>query len=140
MKTLCSLEDLDKIKQDIEAKFDTVSIQYEPILRNSNTTSEIVKKMDACVTLTKEICDVISQRLEAIGEDYNDQLEKERVRATLNKDEYGSVFGNTKTETASSSESSESSSNHSSSACTHSSRVDAQAELAAKLGQSIAMK
>ena len=137
LKTLCSLEDLDKLKQDIEAKFDNVSIQYEPILHNSNTTPEIVKKMDACVTLTKDICDLISQRLEAIGKDYDDQLEKERVRATLNKDEYGSV---TKTETVSSSESSERLSNHSSSACTHSSRVDAQAELAAKLEQSKAMK
>ena len=137
LKTLCSLEDLDKLKQDIEAKFDNVSIQYEPILHNSNTTPEIVKKMDACVTLTKDICDLISQRLEAIGKDYDDQLEKERVRATLNKDEYGSV---TKTETVSSSESSERLSNHSSWACTHSSRVDAQAELAAKLEQSKAMK
>lgn len=83
------------MQQDIQAKHDDVSKQYEPILRNSNTTPEIVKKMDACVTLTKDICDLISIRLETVNQDYNDQLEKERVRETLNKVEYGSVFGHT---------------------------------------------
>lgn len=140
LKTLCSSEDLNKLQQDIQARHDDVSQQYEPILRNSNTTPEIVKKMDACVTLTKDICDLISDRLKIINQDYNDQLEKERVRGILNKDEYGSVFGHTKTETVSSAESPERLSNHSSSASTHSSRVDAQAELAAKLEQSKALK
>ncbi|KAL6475780.1 hypothetical protein MHYP_G00168200 [Metynnis hypsauchen] len=92
--------------------------------------------MDACVVLTKEICDLISNRLETIDEVYNDQLEKERVREMLNKKEYGSVFGLTKTETVSSSESTEKSSKLSSSAIIHNSRVDAEAELAAKLEQS----
>lgn len=131
LKTLCSSEDLIELQQDIQAKRDDVSKQYEPILRNSNTTPEIVKKMDACVTLTKDICDLISIRLETVNQEFNDQLEKERVRETLNKVEYGSVFGHTKTETVSSVESPERLSNHSSSASTHSSRVDAQAELAA---------
>lgn len=140
LKTLCSLEDLNELQQGIQAKHDDVSQQYEPILRNSNTTPEIVKKMDACVTLTKDICDLISDRLETINQDYNDQLEKERVRETLNKDEYGSVFGHTQTETVSSAKSSERSNNRCSSVSTHSSRVDAQAELAAKLEQSKAMK
>lgn len=140
LKTLCSSEDLIELQQDIQAKHDGVCQQYEPLLRNSNTTPEIVKKMDACVTLTKDIRDLISNRLETINQDYNDQLEKERVRETLNKDEYGSVFGHTKTETVSSAESPERLSNHSSSTSTHSSRVDAQAELAAKLEQSKAMK
>lgn len=101
LKNLCSSEELNELQQDIQAKHDDVSQQYEPILRNSNTTPEIVKKMDACGTLTKDICDLISNRLETINQDYNDQLEKERVRETLNKDEYGSVFGHTKTETVS---------------------------------------
>lgn len=59
LKILCSLEDLSKIQQDIQRKHNAICLQYEPILRNCNTTSEIVKKMDACVTLTKEICDLI---------------------------------------------------------------------------------
>lgn len=112
LKTLCSSEDLNKLQQDIQARYDDVS----QLLRNSNTTPEIVKKMDACVTLTKDICDLISDRLKIINQDYNDQLEKERVRGILNKDEYGSVFGHTKTETVSSAESPERLSNHSSSA------------------------
>lgn len=105
------------------------------ILRNSNTTPEIINKMDACVTLTKEIRDLISNHLETANDDYNKQLEKERVRETLNKNEYGSVFGHTKTETVSSSESSEGSSIRSGSASSQSSRVDAEAELAAKMEQ-----
>lgn len=85
--------------------------------------------MDACVTLTREICDLISNRLETVDEDYNDQLEKERVRGILNKGEYGSIFGHTITETISS----ERLSSHSSSNSTSSSKADAKAELADKL-------
>ncbi len=62
-------------------------------------TADIVKRMDAFDTLTVEICDLVSKRLENIDEAFNDQLKKERVRIALNKDEQGSVFGNTKTET-----------------------------------------
>lgn len=140
LKTLCSSEDLNELQKDIETKHEAVRQQYEPILRNSNTTPEIVNKMDACVTLTKEICKLIGNRLETITENYNDQLEKERVREMLNKNDYGSVFGHTKTETTSSSESSEESSNHSGASSTHSNKVDAKAELAAKMEQSKAIE
>lgn len=140
LKTLCSFEDLNRLHKDIQTKYDAVRVPYESILRDSDTTPEIVKKMDACSTLTKEICDLISNRLETIDEDYNDQLEKERVRETLNKVEYGSVFGLTRTETVSSFELSEKVSEHHSSTSIHSSRVDAEAELAAKLEQSKAME
>lgn len=78
------------------------------------------KKMDACVTLRREICALISNRLETV-EDYNDQLEKERVRGILNKGEYGSIFGHAITETVKS----ERLSNHSSSNNTSSSKADA---------------
>lgn len=93
--------------------------------------------MDACVTLEKEICNLISNGLETINENYNNQLKKERVTETLNKNEYGSLFGHSKTETTSSSESSEEWINHSDS---HHSRVDAKAELATKMEQSNAIE
>ncbi|XP_057716613.1 uncharacterized protein LOC130931672 [Corythoichthys intestinalis] len=137
LKTLCSAEELNKSKQDVEMKHNAVREQYEPILRNSNTTPEIVNKMDACVTLTKEISNLIVNRLETVDEDYNDQLEKERVRAALNKNEYGSVFGYTITETTSSSETT---SDHSGSSSTQSSRVEAKAELAARIERSKSME
>lgn len=63
LKSLCSAEDLNKLQQNIEAKHDAVSSQYEPILRNSNTTPDIVNKMDASVTLTKDVCNLISDCL-----------------------------------------------------------------------------
>lgn len=44
LKVLCSLEDLNKLHEDIQAKYDAVNLQYKPILHNSNTTPEIVKK------------------------------------------------------------------------------------------------
>lgn len=61
LKTLCSSEDLNNLQQDIETKHNAVRQQYEPILRNSDTTPEIVNKMDACVTLTKEICNLCNK-------------------------------------------------------------------------------
>lgn len=84
LKTLC-LEDLNKLQQDIETRHDAVRQQDEPILRNGNTTPEIVNKMDACVTLTKEICDLVSNCIETIDKEYNNQLEKERVREIFNQ-------------------------------------------------------
>lgn len=75
-----------------------------------------------------------------MNEDYNDQLEKERGREMLSKNEYGSVFGHPKTDTVSSSESSGRSSYHASSVSTHGSKIDAEAAHAAKLEQTKAMK
>lgn len=140
LKALCSLEDLNKLQQGIETRHNAVKEQYEAILRSGSIAPEIVNKMDACVTLTKEIRNLISNHLETVNEDHNDQLEKERVRETLNKNEYGSVFGHTKTETIRSAESSEKSINCSDSISTHGSSADARAELAAKLEQSKAME
>ncbi len=84
---------------NIKSKQAIVHQNYEPIRRNRTITPDIVKRMDACDTLTVKICDLVSKRLENIDEAFNDQLEKERVRIVLNKDEYGSVFGNTDLET-----------------------------------------
>ena len=140
LKFLCTVEELNELQQNVQAKHDALRLQYEPILRHSNTTPKIVSKMDACIILTKEICDLISKRIETVDEAYNEQLEKERVRELLNKDGYGSIFGLTKTETVSSSKPSESSSSYSSSNGSHNSKVDAQAELAAKLEESKTMK
>lgn len=128
------------MQQDIKTKHETVRQQYEPILRNSDTTPNIVNKMDACVTLTQEICNLIVIRIEAINEDCNNQLEKERVREMLSKKEYGSVFGHTETETVNPSEASEELSHQSSSGSNHSGKVDARAELAAKVEQSKAIE
>lgn len=82
LKTLCSSEGFNKLQQDIETQHDAVRQQYQPLLRSSNTTPEIVNKMDARVTLTQEICSLISNCLENINDNHNNQLEKERVRET----------------------------------------------------------
>lgn len=37
---------------------------YEPIRRNCTSTPEMTKKMDACVSLTAEICDLVKKDLE----------------------------------------------------------------------------
>ncbi|KAL1258159.1 hypothetical protein QQF64_011403 [Cirrhinus molitorella] len=134
-KVFCSAEDLDKIQLTIKSKQAIVHQNYEPIRRNHTTTPDIVKRMDACDTLTAEICDLVSERLENIDEAFNDQLEKERVRIALNKEEYGSVFGNTKTETIISESSKESGHNSSATSRSSSKRADAEAELAAKVEQ-----
>ncbi|KAJ8342685.1 hypothetical protein SKAU_G00326130 [Synaphobranchus kaupii] len=140
LKALCSPDDLDKIQSEIKTRYDIVRRQYEPITRNRTTTPDIANKMDACNILTEEILDLVNKRLKTINENYNEQLEKVRVRMALNKAEYGSVFGYTKTETVVS-ETSEKSNNHSSAASNSSSkRLDAEAELAAKREQAKVMK
>ncbi len=132
MKMFCSRENLEKIQQDIQSQHNSVYQQYEPILRNHATSPDIVNRMDACAALTAEISDLVSKWLETIGEDYNEELVKERVRQVLNKDEYGSIFGCTITNTVIS-ESSQGSGNQSKTSSKISSkRADAEAELAAK--------
>lgn len=140
LKTFCSQDDLDNIQQNIMVKHDTVCQHYEPIRRDRITTPDIVKRMDACVTLTAEIRDLVSKRLETIKEAYNDQLEKERVRMTLNKDEYGSIFGCTNTETIISELSKKTETYSRASSAVSSKRADAEAELAVKLEQAKAMQ
>lgn len=86
--------------------------------------------MDTCVSLTEETTNLVNKRRETIDEKYNERLEKERVRITLDKAQHGSVFGLTQTETTVSEVSEES---HSPSLLSNSSskRLQAEAELGA---------
>lgn len=49
-----------------------------------------------CTVITTDVCELIQKRIDALKETFNDQLEKGRVRIILNKNNYGSVFGDTK--------------------------------------------
>lgn len=100
LKQFCSKEDLDKINGNIQNGHDRVNQNYEPLQRNSTNTSDIVQKLDACNTLTTEICDIVSKRIEAdyVLDTFKPEVEKQRVRMILNRDEYKSIFGGTNTE------------------------------------------
>lgn len=56
--------------------------------------------MDACERLTAEICHLVNKRLEVDPDKvtFKAEVQKERVRMTLNRDEYVSVFGDASTE------------------------------------------
>ncbi|XP_068074145.1 uncharacterized protein [Danio rerio] len=140
LKMFCSRENLEQIQQDIQNQCNLVHQHYEPILRNHATSPDIVNRMDACAALTAEIIDLVSKRLETIGEDYNEELVKERVRQVLNKDEYGSIFGCTKTNTVMSESSLGSGNQSKTSSKISSKRAEAEAELAAKQEQAKAMQ
>lgn len=62
-------------------------------------TSDIVQKLDACNTLNTEICDLVSKRIEAgyVLDTFKSEVEKQRVRMILNREEYKSIFGGTNT-------------------------------------------
>uniref|UniRef100_A0A8C6K7T1 Reverse transcriptase domain-containing protein n=1 Tax=Nothobranchius furzeri TaxID=105023 RepID=A0A8C6K7T1_NOTFU len=55
----------------------------------------LIKKMDACIALSAETCDLISKRLEEVDTVFNNQLEKEHVRMAVSKKEYSSILGRT---------------------------------------------
>lgn len=99
LKTLCSCEDLDRIQRNIHCKQDTVSQCYASLLRNQTATPDVVKRIDACTTLTAEICDLVSKRMETTDDIHKEVVVKERVRQVLNKEEFESVFGCTNTNT-----------------------------------------
>lgn len=142
LKQFCSKENLDKMNKYIQSGYDHVHQNYEPLQRNSTNTQDIVQKMDACNTLTMEICDLVSRRME-VGitlDTFNPETEKQRVRMILNRDEHKSIFGETSTESVISDrlegldEASVATSRASSK------RADAQAELAAKQEQAKSME
>ncbi len=139
LKGFCVKDDLDNINETVQGGYDCVNQTYEVMQRNSLNTLDVVQKMDACNTLTTEICDLVSKRFE-VGLDqgtFKEEVEKERVRMILNKDEYKSIFGNTNTESIMS-EKLDNSSVISSKASSN--RVDAEADLAAKLEQAKSMQ
>lgn len=140
LKTFCSPEELEGIQRNIKAKHDKVCQHYEPIRLNHTSTPGVVKKMDACSTLSSEICDIVNKRMENIDKAFNDCLEKERVRMQLNKEEYGSVFGRTNTETVVSQSLEEPDDQVSNISMSSSKRADAEAELAAKVEQAKAVQ
>lgn len=133
LKTFCSPEELEGIQRNIKAKHDKVCQHYEPIRLNHSSTPGVVKKMDACSTLSSEICDIVNKQMENIDRAFNDCLERERVRMQLNKEEYGSVFGRTNTETVVSQSLKEPDDQVSNIYMSSSKRADAEAELAAKV-------
>lgn len=122
----------------LQGGYDCVNQTYEDLQRNSLNTLDVVQKMDACNTLTTETCDLVSKRFEVgLYQGTFKEVEKERVRMILNKDEYKSIFGNTNTESVMS-EKLDNPSVISSKAS--STRVDAEADLAAKLEQAKSMQ
>lgn len=138
LKKFCGAAGLEEINKQIQSQYDHVNQNYEPLQRNSINTKDIVQKMDACSILTTEICDLLSKRLE-VDPDKNTfkaEVEKERVRMTLNCDDYVSVFGNTSTESLIS----EKLENLSDISKASSKRADAEVDLAAKLEQVKAME
>ena len=99
LKTFCTGEDLHTIKQTIQTKHQALSECYEIIQHNHTATPVIVKRMDACISITQEICELVNKYLETIHKPFNEQMAKAHVRIVLNKEEYGSIFGETNTET-----------------------------------------
>ena len=139
LKSLCSHEDLSRIQTEMERNHVMVRQNYDTIKRNHATTPVIANKMDACDTITEEIANLVSKHLEAPIDNYNEEYEKEIVRAALNKKEFGSIFGHTRTETR---RTGSVKSTHQSHAVSNGSikRVEAEVELAAKLAQAKANK
>ena len=76
LKAFCSLDDLGKVNKDIQTSRDVVVLEYQQIIQNQTPSQEILKRMEACVTLTSEISDIVSKRKKTITEEFNDQLNK----------------------------------------------------------------
>ncbi|KAI2645699.1 Laminin subunit alpha-5 [Labeo rohita] len=52
-----------------------------PEAQQVRSSSHVVKRMDVCDSLTVDICDLVSKRQENIDEAFNDQLDKDRLKA-----------------------------------------------------------
>lgn len=66
LKTFCSPEDLDEIQGNIKAKHDKVCQHYESIRLNGTSTPDVVKKMDACGTVSSDIFDIANKLMENV--------------------------------------------------------------------------
>ncbi len=83
LKALCTCEELEQILKDIQTRQDVVTQHYAPLLRNNTSTPEVVKRVDVCSTLTAEICDLVSKRIETVNEIQKKEVVKERVKAPI---------------------------------------------------------
>lgn len=126
LKSFCSQEELDQYKEEIQTKHNAISDAYEHIQRNRTATPDIVSRMDTALAISAEICEIIDKRLLTVDGTFNDMLEKTKVRLVLSKKEYGSVFGDSDTDTIASLSKD---SVHSKASSKY---ADAEAELAAK--------
>ena len=126
LKSFCSEDELVQLKQNVQTKHTAVSDCYERIQRNRTATPDIVPKMDACIQLTAEICEIVQKRLNTLGDAFNGPSEKEQIRIILSKDEHKSIFGDSNTETVISESRC---SNHSKASSKY---AEAEAELAAR--------
>ncbi len=83
LKALCTFEELEQILKDIQTRQDVVTQHYVPLLHNNTSTPEVVKRVDVCSTLTAEICDLVSKRIETVNEIQKKEVVKERVKAPI---------------------------------------------------------
>ena len=63
LKRFCSAEDLYDIKKNIQTQHNATNEHYQLIQRNCIITPDIVKQMDACITITTEICETVDKYL-----------------------------------------------------------------------------
>ncbi|XP_063052707.1 uncharacterized protein LOC134447256 [Engraulis encrasicolus] len=139
LKSWCSYEELESLKANIGFKYKVVAERYEAMLRIQSTPPAIVKRMDACGSITSDIRELVTKRLQSTHE-FNDILEKERVRQILSKEEYGSIFGETNTETVISELPKDLDRKSIASSVVSSKRAEAEAELAVKAEEANAMQ
>ena len=68
LRKTCLEEDLHELKRGIWNKHDSVSECFESIQLNCTATEVMGQKMEACIIITTELCDLVDRSLKAVVE------------------------------------------------------------------------
>lgn len=94
-KCECSDSDLCEMMESLE-KLETIAkVEYDNLRENSTPSQEARRKIDACSAVTGDVTQLMRIRLTEVGEDFDVEAEKPRLRLMLDKDYPKSIYGST---------------------------------------------
>ena len=95
LKNECSDHDLCAMMESLEKLEAIAKVEYDNLREKSTPSQEVRRKIDACSAVTRDLTQLMEVRLSEVGEDFDADAEKPRLRLLLDKDYAKSIYGST---------------------------------------------
>ena len=93
LKQECSEEELGTLMENVDSSESAVLHIYNDIRSHGAPTQETKRRMDACSAVTQDVTSLLQHRLTEVGEEWNDQAERQRLHSLLDREYAQSIYG-----------------------------------------------
>ncbi len=93
LKQECDEEELVALIENVESSESAVLHVYNDVRNHGIPTQETKRRMDACSAVTRDVTSLLQHRLTEVGEEWNDQEERQRLHSLLDREYAQSIYG-----------------------------------------------